>query len=184
MRQRAKRMRAGAYKMLGVKAAEMAANHGMQLLASIPNSSVIGLYWPIGDELDPRFLMHALEQAGYALALPVVTTTDAPLVFRRWGQGDPLTGGPFGTQHPMDDAPVIIPEVIIAPLLAFDGDCYRLGYGGGYYDRTLAANPHIKAFGFAYGAQFVDDVVKEQHDWPLQGIITETGVVLPRKTTA
>jgi len=86
----------------------------------------------------------------------------------------------FGTQQPAADAPIVIPDVLIVPLLAFDGDCYRLGYGAGHYDRTLAAHPHIKAFGFAYGAQFVEDVAKEAHDWPLQAVVTETGTVLPR----
>lgn len=184
LRSNAKRMRAGAREMLGIKAAEDATKHGMQLLAAVPTSAVIAAYWPIGDELDPRLLMHALENAGYELALPVVTSKDMPLLFRRWGLGDPLSSGPFGTQQPLDDAPIVIPDVIIAPLLAFDADCYRLGYGGGFYDRTIANHTHIKAFGFAYGAQFVDTLPREAHDWPMQGIITETGVVLPRKTMA
>jgi 5-formyltetrahydrofolate cyclo-ligase len=156
----------------------------MQLLAAVPANAVVATYWPIDDEIDPRFLMLSLERNGYALALPVVAGKDKPLTFRRWGQGDPLESGPYGTHHPSADAPDVIPDVIIAPLLAFDGDCYRLGYGGGFYDRTLSLHPHIKAFGMAYGAQFVDALPHEPHDWPLQGIITETGVVLPRKTVA
>lgn len=184
LRAHAKRMRAGAAQMLGIKAAEDAAKHGMQLLSSLPAGALIGLYWPIGDELDPRLLMHALERTNYRLALPVVKEKNAPLSFRRWGQGDPLVDGPFGTKEPESNAPTIVPTALIVPLLAFDGDCYRLGYGGGLYDRTLAAHPHIKAFGFAYGAQFVDDIKKEPHDWPMQGVITETGIVLPRKKAA
>jgi len=180
IRTNAKRMRAGAKEMLGVKAAEDATSHGMQLLESLDRSNIIGAYWPIHDELDPRFLMQQLEKEGFSLALPEVIARDKALVFRRWGLGDDLVPGMFGTEQPAGDAPVVVPDVLIVPLLAFDADCYRLGYGAGHYDRTLAAHPHVKAFGFAYGAQFVEDVAKETHDWPLQAVITETGTVLPR----
>jgi len=173
-------MRAGAAQMLGIKAAEDAASHGMRLLERLDTSNVIGGYWPIRDELDPRFLMQKLELCGFPLALPEVVTKDEALQFRRWGLGDELLPGLFGTQQPCSEAPIVVPDVLIIPLLAFDADCYRLGYGAGHYDRTLAAHPHIKAFGFAYGAQFVEDVAKEAHDWPLQAVITETGTVLPR----
>jgi len=180
IRVHAKRMRAGAAEMLGIQAAEEAAIHGMKLLENLERPTVIGVYWPIRDELDPRFLMQKLEQTGFPLALPEVTAKDEALIFRRWGLGDDLVHGMFGTEQPAPDAPIVVPSVLIIPLLAFDGDCYRLGYGAGHYDRTLAAHPHIKAFGFAYGAQFVEDVAKEAHDWPLQAVITETGTVLPR----
>lgn len=181
MRAEAKRVRAGAAKLYAIEAAENAAKHGAQLFASFEKHAVIGAYWPIGDELDPRFLMLALNQAGYRTALPVVTAPDEPLLFRLWGQGDPLDPGDFGTMHPGKDAPPVVPNALIVPLLAYDEDCYRLGWGGGFYDRTLASNTEIKAFGFAYGAQIVDHVPREDHDWPLQGIITEQGVILPRK---
>ena len=179
-RDEARRIRAGAAAMLGVKAAEDAALHGMKLLSGFDTSAIVGVYWPIRDELDPRFLAQALERAGFSLALPVVTARDKPLLFRRWGLGDPLEAGLLGTRQPPGDAPEVVPDVLVAPLLAFDADCYRLGYGAGHYDRTLATYPHIKAFGFAYGAQFVDDMPREPHDWPLQGVITEAGTVLPR----
>ncbi len=182
LRTDAKRIRAGAREMLGLKAAEDAAVHGMQLLSSLDRTAIISGYWPIGDELDPRFLMQSLERAGFALALPVVTAKENPLEFRRWGMGDALEPGPLGTEHPLRDAPTVVPDAVIVPLLAFDADCNRMGFGAGYYDRTLAKHPHIKAFGFAYGAQFVDDMPIEPHDWPLQGVITETGTVLPRKS--
>lgn len=174
-------MRSGAAQMLGMAAAEEAARHGENLLASFEKGAVIAGYWPIGDELDPRFLMQRLEKNGYRLALPVVSRKEAPLTFRLWGHGDPLEKGPHGTAHPANDAPEVIPNALIAPLLAFDADCYRLGWGGGYYDRTLAAHTDIKAFGYAYAAQFLEKLPRSPHDWPLQGIITETGVILPKK---
>ncbi len=181
LRTEAKRIRSGAAEMLGINAAEQAATHGLKLFSAFEKGATIAAYWPIGDELDPRFLMLKLERAGYRVALPVVTEEEAPLCFRLWGQGDPLIKGPFSTVHPADDAPMVTPDALIAPLLAFDEDCYRLGWGGGYYDRTLAANSGIKAFGFAYAAQFVDNLPRGQHDWPLQGVITEAGVILPKK---
>jgi 5-formyltetrahydrofolate cyclo-ligase len=181
MRDDARRTRAGAAEMYALAAAETAAQHGMRLLSSFEKHAVIGLYWPIHDELDPRFLLNRLERAGYRTALPVVTRTNEPLTFRLWGQNDPLEAGSFGTSHPAADAPAVVPNVVIAPLLAYDADCYRLGYGGGFYDRTLAAHSEMKAFGFAYGAQIVDHVPREEHDWPLQGVITEKGVILPHK---
>lgn len=183
LRAEAKRMRAGAAQMYALEAAEKAAKQGLQMFSSFNKGAIIAGYWPIGDELDPRFLMLALEQAGYRIALPVVSTENAPLTFRLWGQGDPLEKGALGTMQPIEDAPEVTPNALLAPLLAFDEDCYRLGWGGGYYDRTLAANTEIKAFGFAYGAQFVENLPRSEFDWPMQGIITEEGVILPRKKT-
>ena len=181
MRVEAKRIRAGSAALYAVAAAEKAANHGLALLSSFEQHAIIGTYWPLGDELDPRFLMLTLQQAGYRTALPVVTAADEPLCFRLWGQGDPLEDGIYGTQQPAADAPSVVPNALIVPLLAYDKDCYRLGWGGGFYDRTLAANSEIKAFGFAYGAQIVDYVPRQSHDWPLQGVITEEGIILPKK---
>lgn len=184
MREKAKRIRDGAHRMYGVEAAEKAAKHGLGLFSGFEKHAIIGAYWPMADELDPRFLMHELARAGYRTALPVVGAKDAPLTFRLWGMGDPMDDGPFGTRHPAADAPKVVPNALIVPLLAYDEDCYRLGWGGGFYDRTLATHTEIKAFGFAFGAQIVDHVPREAHDWPLQGVITEEGVILPRKVQA
>ncbi len=181
MRENARRIRMGAHEMYGLEAAEKAAKHGLKLFSSFEKHAIIGAYLPMGDELDPRFLMHSLTRAGYRIALPVVTAKATPLTFRLWAEGDPLDAGPFGTVHPTADAPDVVPNALIVPLLAYDEDCYRLGWGGGYYDRTLAMHREIKAFGFAFGAQIVDHVPREAHDWPLQGVITEEGVILPRK---
>lgn len=179
-REDAKRMRAGAAQMLGIKAAEDAAYHGLKLICEQPPGITIAGYMPIGDELDSRILLSELSRRGFNLALPVVTKMDTALAFRRWDLGDPLNKGAYGISEPVDDAPTCVPDIILVPLLAFDENCYRLGYGGGYYDRTLAQHPHIKAFGLAYAAQFVDNMVVSNHDWPLQGVITEEGIVMPR----
>ncbi len=181
MRAEAKRIRAGAHAMYAIEAAEKATAHGKQLFGSFEKHAIIGGYWPLGDELDPRFLMHELARAGYHTALPVVTGKTEPLTFRLWQAGDPMDEGAFGIMEPAADAPTVTPNALIVPLLAYDADCYRLGWGGGFYDRTLATHSEIKAFGFAFGAQIVDHVPKDDHDWPLQGVITEEGVILPRK---
>jgi len=183
LRTEAQRIRAGAAEICGMAAAEEATKHGLRLFSSFEKHAVIGAYWPLGDELDPRFLITALARAGYRTALPVVTAKNSPLTFRLWGAGDPLEDGSFGTLHPAADAPTIVPSALLVPLLAYDADCYRLGWGGGFYDRTLAAHSEIKAFGFAYGAQIVDHVPRENHDWPLQGVITEDGIILPKIKT-
>jgi 5-formyltetrahydrofolate cyclo-ligase len=179
-RDTAKKMRAAMQKMYTFEAAEKAAKHGMRLLEDTSNDAVIGLYSPIGDELDPRFLGHDLEKAGFQLALPIVEGKNAPLIFKRWGHGDPLTKGAFGILEPEDNAPTIIPDILIVPLLAYDEDCYRLGWGGGFYDRTIAKYSAIKAFGLAYAAQIIDELPRESHDIPLHGVITETGIILPK----
>ncbi|WP_374764068.1 5-formyltetrahydrofolate cyclo-ligase [Yunchengibacter salinarum] len=180
LRAHARKMRAGARALLGTSAAEQAADHGARLLTG--SGGTVALYWPMGDELDPRFLIQKLERAGIELSLPAVVERGAPLRFRRWAPGDPLEQGSLGTSHPAPDAPEVIPDTLVVPLLAFDETCHRLGYGGGYYDRTLAAHPHVRAFGYAYGAQLVDHLPVEPHDMPLHGVITEAGVVFPRKT--
>lgn len=181
LRTEAKAFRSGLRAMNGIECAEQAATHGMQLLGGMDKATVIALYLPIGDEFDPRFLMHSLNKAGYKTALPCVEQKESPLVFRLWSMGDPLVKGPLGTSHPADDAPLVLPNILIVPLLSYDKDCYRLGWGGGYYDRTLAANTFMKAFGFAYAGQFVDELPREDHDFPMHGIITETGIIMPEK---
>lgn len=180
-RKNAKRMRAGAAKMLGIAGAEGVAQHGLKLFSEHPKSITIAGYMPIGDELDSRILLSELARRGFNLALPVVTDVDSALTFRRWGFGDPLTKRTFGIYEPDEEAPDCVPDIVLAPLLAFDENCYRLGYGGGFYDRTLPLHPQVKAFGLAYAAQFVDNLVVSDHDWPLQGVITEEGIIMPRR---
>lgn len=173
-------MRTGARQMLGIKAAEDMTGHGLSFLAGQSKGLTIGGYMPIGDEIDARLLMSELARRGFHLALPAVVANKQALTFRRWGFGDPLVDGAFNTQEPEVAAPECVPDILLVPLLAFNMDCYRLGYGGGFYDRTLAKYPHLKAFGLAYGAQYMDNLIVSEHDWPLQGIITETGVIVPR----
>lgn len=147
-------------------------------IAGAPRDNVISGYWPIRDEIDPRPLLDSLAARGHPLALPVVGTPDAPLVFRAWAKDDALVPGPFGTRTPGDEAPEVTPRVVIVPLLAFDAAGWRLGYGGGYYDRTLAGLRRgpgtVLAVGIAYQDQQVDAVPRAPYDERLDWVVTET----------
>jgi 5-formyltetrahydrofolate cyclo-ligase len=146
---------------------------------------VVALYKALGAELDPRPLGEALRKAGWSLALPAVEAPDAPLVFRAWNPGEPLAKDLTGLAAPLPSAPVVRPDLVIVPLLAFDRRGDRLGQGGGHYDRTLAAlrgEPSPPAFvGLAYSGQERGDLPREPHDQPLDGILTEAGYTAVRK---
>lgn len=147
-------------------------------IAGAPRDTVISGYWPIRDEIDPRPLLDRLATRGHPLALPVVGAPDASLVFRAWTKDDTLMPGPFGTRTPGDDAREVTPRVVIVPLLAFDAAGWRLGYGGGYYDRTLAGLRRgpgaVLAIGVAYQDQRVDAVPRAPYDERLDWVVTET----------
>lgn len=144
--------------------------------------TVVAGYWPMGDEIDPRPLLEILAGRGCVIGLPVVMARGQPLLFRQWEVGDPLEQGLHGTCHPVAAAAEVTPDLLLVPLLAFDGAGYRLGYGGGYYDRTLAAlrhHTHVTAIGVAFAAQRMEAVPRDQHDQILDLILTEQGLVKP-----
>jgi 5-formyltetrahydrofolate cyclo-ligase len=141
----------------------------------IAEGSVVAGYWPMRNELDPRPLLIRLGQKGCRLALPAVVEKNAPLVFRHWTPGDDLVEGAFGTQEPMAKAGDIEPDVILLPLLAFDDNGWRLGYGGGFYDRTLSAGKGL-AVGLAFAAQQTKSLPHEAHDRKLHRVVTEQGM--------
>jgi 5-formyltetrahydrofolate cyclo-ligase len=145
---------------------------------TFPPASSIGGVWPLPNEMDLRPAMTALCAAGHEIYLPETPKLGNPLIFRRWIPGCVMVQERFGTLRP--DGPVGSPEFIFVPLLAFDAAGYRLGYGGGFYDRTLAALPGSEAIGFAYAAQQVPSVPAEAHDIPLRRIVTEAGTVICR----
>jgi 5-formyltetrahydrofolate cyclo-ligase len=143
---------------------------------SIPAGTIVSAYWPMGDELDPRPLIRRLQAAGHVIGLPVVVAKGAPLTFRAWTPETRFVPGGFKTEVPETSAPEVVPNLLLVPLLAFDQAGYRLGYGGGFYDRTLAklrALAHVTAVGFAYEGQSVDAVPRAEYDQPLDAIATE-----------
>lgn len=140
-------------------------------------SDVVAAYWRIRDELDCQPILVRLMDSNQTVVLPVVLGPELPLELRVWEQGAALYEAGFGTLAPSDLAPHAVPDVIIMPLLGFDKLGTRLGYGGGYYDRTLAGlarKPRL--IGLAYAAQELDEIPREPHDIPLDAIITENGV--------
>jgi 5-formyltetrahydrofolate cyclo-ligase len=148
-----------------------------RLVAEVPaQSNNIAGYWPLGDELDCRPGLEALRAAGAVVALPVVAGQGQVLIFRQWSPGDALEPGPFGTAHPTLRAPLVAPHILLLPLIAFDKTGQRLGYGAGYYDRTIGAlrqNSQIVTIGIAYDEQEVDEVPADSHDQRMDAVITD-----------
>jgi 5-formyltetrahydrofolate cyclo-ligase len=137
-------------------------------------------YMPIGSEIDPRGLMEQLAARGSGLCLPDVVSPEAPLEFRRWTAGDVLRSGAYGIEVPMPDADRVHPDVVLVPMLAFNRRGYRLGYGGGYYDRTIAALRETKTVltvGVAFSGQVRDDLPVGPHDVHLDWIVTESAAL-------
>lgn len=143
-----------------------------------PAGAIVAGFWPMGQEIDLRPLLHALQERGHAIVLPVTPRRGDPLSFRRWQPGDALERGPMGTRQPGPQAEALTPSFLLVPLLAFDRRGYRLGYGGGYYDRTLAALPGAVALGIGYAAQELDEVPAGPEDARLAAIATEAGLVI------
>jgi len=145
---------------------------------ALPDAATVAGYWPLRDEFDVRHLMRALHDEGFVCALPVVRGPDRPLLFRRWRPGDKLSEGAFGIAEPAPDRPEVRPFALLVPLLAVDSAGRRLGYGKGYYDRTLAelraAGP-VVAIGVCFEAQRVREVPAEPHDQRLDWVLTDKG---------
>ena len=143
-----------------------------------PAASVAG-YWPIGNEIDPRPAMIVLHDRGHRLALPVIDDRALPLTFRAWQPGDLLEASALGTSVPRNDAPELAPRVLLVPALAVDRRGFRLGYGGGYYDRTLArlraATAKPLAIAVCFSCQMVDAVPHGNSDQPINWVVTEEG---------
>ena len=141
---------------------------------------IVSAFLPIGSEIDTLPTMRALTDLGHITALPVVVGKSQPLAFRKWFAGEDLVSGSFGTSEPIPSAPEVIPNVLLVPLLAFDSDGYRLGYGGGFYDRTiekLEQDAPVTTVGVAFSAQQLDTVPRGPFDRALQWIATETHVI-------
>ncbi len=144
---------------------------------------VVAGYAPIRSEFDPAPLMAALVNRGAAAALPAIVARDAPLVFRAHRGGDRLIEGPFGILQPPDDAPVVTPRILLVPLAAFDRTGHRIGYGGGYYDRTIAAlraADTLVTVGLAFAVQEVARIAAGDHDARLDFVITERETIAMR----
>jgi 5-formyltetrahydrofolate cyclo-ligase len=148
--------------------------------------AVIAGYWPHETELDCRPLLTRACEIGRTCVLPVMDQASKPLIFRQWQPGDILKTGPYDIREPAPHASLLRPNVVIVPLLAFDRRGYRLGYGAGFYDRTLSylrREGTVLAVGYAFAAQEVENVPHDQHDERLDWIVTETEAVRRRTET-
>ena len=141
---------------------------------------IIAGYWPIDGEIDDLPFLQYCHNQGLQCSLPFITDATSPLTFKAWKPSDILEKGIYGIPAPAPEAADLMPDILLIPLIAFDTDCYRLGRGGGFYDRTLEylrQNHVVFAIGLAYDCQEVDYIAREAHDHRLDCIVTPTRVV-------
>jgi 5-formyltetrahydrofolate cyclo-ligase len=135
----------------------------------------LGFYWPFNGEVDPRVAVLRFRARGARTALPVVIRKDAPLEFREWHPGVATLPGVFGL--PVPQSPVVVPTAVLMPPVGFDAAGYRLGYGGGYFDRTLAAlSPQPLKIGLAREASRIATIHPQPHDIPMDFVVTPNGI--------
>ncbi len=157
----------------------------LRLLAELAHQrgAVVAGYMPIRTEMDVIPTMASLSSRA-KVCVPVIDGADNPLLFREWRPGCAMVEGPFGAWVPTT-GPWVVPDILIVPLVGFDVACNRLGYGGGFYDRTLAklrASQYVNAIGFAYAAQELPNIPTIVTDQPLDVIVTEQGVFHPKES--
>jgi 5-formyltetrahydrofolate cyclo-ligase len=163
-------MRAAAAQAIAARPFPVAVSPGM----------IVSGFMPLKSEISPLPLLRALADAGARLALPVVAGRGKPLVMRAYALGDTLAAGVWGIREPKPDAPEVLPDVVIVPLLAFARGGHRVGYGAGYYDMTLAAlraRKTIHAVGIAFAAQEIASVPTTPRDARLDLVLTEREVI-------
>jgi len=179
-RAQAKLRRAEAAASAGFAAAEAVSERVAALLADFPKTTLVAGYWPIGTELDVRHTLSHLDLIGFGCALPVVMAKGEPLTFRTWTPQTLMERSGLGILAPAATVPEADPDVLLVPLLAFDRAGYRLGYGAGFYDRTLERlrrSKHVTAIGIGFAGQEMDSVPRDQYDQPLDWLVTERFVL-------
>lgn len=142
---------------------------------------VVSAYWPFRGEVDLRPWLSDILARGAQAALPVVIAKGKPLAFRLWRPGTAMVRGVWNIPVPPPEAATVIPDVVIAPVVGFDAHCYRLGYGGGFFDRTLAALPRRPRFvGVGHAIACLPTIHPQAHDIAMDAVVTEAGVVRPQ----
>jgi 5-formyltetrahydrofolate cyclo-ligase len=178
LRQRMRSLRLVADQKEGPDAALAVVHHVLPKLAELGMTAgtVVAGYWPIATEIDVRPLLARLSERGMVCALPAIVPACDVLLFRRWEPTEALEPAEYGTHQPPASAPEVVPRFVLTPLLAVDRTGHRLGYGRGWYDRTLAAlrrQSEITPIGIGYGLQCVDRVPAAADDEPVDYILTE-----------
>ena len=144
-----------------------------EVIAERERPGILGVYWPFRAEFDPRGLIDWAIAEGRGVALPVVVDKKGPLEYRAWRPGEALVDGVWNIPVPQKRE-VVIPAMVLAPLVGFDRRSYRLGYGGGYFDRTLAAlSPKPLAIGVGFEFQAIETIYPQSFDVPMDWIVTE-----------
>ena len=143
------------------------------LLARFVPGVTISSYVPVGSEADPSAIAFAAAERGCRIVLPHVTSRESSVQFHVWNSGDPLIAGPLGLQQPSTDNDVADPDIVLTPLLAFDGALNRLGQGAGHYDRVFERLPNAWRIGVAWSVQRVEQLIIDPWDMPLHGVVTE-----------
>jgi 5-formyltetrahydrofolate cyclo-ligase len=169
--------RADAHARHGSAAGGDLARHGLDFL-TLASPGVVSGFSAIRDEIDTAPLLACLAGEGHRLALPVMQGKGRPLLFRAWAPGDKMASGQWGIAEPLPGQPEVYPDVVLVPLLAFDPLGYRLGYGGGFYDRTLAGlrtKKPIIAVGIGYDELRIDAVPHLDYDQRLDWVLTPSG---------
>jgi 5-formyltetrahydrofolate cyclo-ligase len=137
---------------------------------------VLAFCWPYRKEYDVRHVAAALRRRGAKTAMPVVVAPKMPLIFREWHPGVELVEGPLGIPYPVG-SPEVVPDNVLLPMLGWDGDGYRLGYGGAFFDRTLASlSRRPRVIGLAYEQAYLKTIQPQPHDIPVDFVVTERGV--------
>ena len=175
--------RTQAHKTLGERDGLMLAQHELPVSRMNGQISVSGFY-PYQAEINVLPLLARLVSEGWQTALPVVMAKGEPLTFRAWAPGEPTGRGIWDIHIPLETAAEVEPDILLVPMLAFDRRGYRLGYGGGFYDRTLHELRKLKpiiASGVAYAEQEMEEVPVAPYDEPLDWILTERGVIEPKR---
>ena len=148
----------------------------LRVLLRVRPGIILGVYWPFQAEFDPRPLIDWLIAAGSAVALPVVVDKKGPLEYRAWRPGEKLVDGVWNIPVP-ERRRIVVPQAVLAPLVGFDRDCYRLGYGGGYFDRSLAAlTSRPWAIGVGFELSQLETIYPQDFDIPMDLIVTEACV--------
>ena len=178
-----KAWRAGLSAAEAARSAEALATHGLAFLPALPAGAIVSGFASMPDELRTWPLLRRLARDGFRLALPVIAGKGKPLLFRAWTPGDLMDQGVWGIAEPKADKPEVEPDVVLVPLLAFDRQGWRLGYGGGFYDRTLQtlrAKKPTTAVGLAYEAQEIEAVPRLDYDQRVDWVLTPQGPVACR----
>jgi 5-formyltetrahydrofolate cyclo-ligase len=163
------------------RAVPLATTRLLEYVSGLQNVGIVSGYLPIRTEIDPVPAMKELHEQGKKLCVPVVMDAGEPLEFHAWTPDCALKSGPFGASVPIEGE-IVQPDLLIVPLAAFDRKCYRLGYGGGFYDRTLEklrAERRVMAVGFAFSEQFCENVPVGPFDQTLDGIVTDLSIYSP-----